>query len=352
MKINRYLGFNMITYNTTLNNDLQRIYEENLNWNEFSGKNVLITGATGLIASYLTSFFIYLKQEKGINVAIYALCRTKEKALSIFGSAIASGDVEFLYQDVCQPIPFHQYDYIFHLAGNASPYFIKKDPVGIIKANVEGTLNVLELAKKCNAKVFFASTREVYGKVNGLSILSETDFGEIDCMDSRSCYPESKRLAETMLHSFYIQHNVQVYIARIAHTYGPGMSTLNDGRIMSDLLGNALRKENILLKSKGDALRAFCYVSDTVSAFMFILLKGKTGEAYNLSNEREEICIKDLAELIATLSKTKVQYDIKDNTGAYCNYQRVGLDTSKIEGLGWEPKVKLCDGIVYTLNIL
>lgn len=342
----------MITYNLSLYKDLQRIYDENLNWNEFSGKNVLITGATGLIASYLTSFFVYLKKEKGVNVAIYALCRTKDKALIIFGNVIASGDLNVLYQDVCQPIPFYNYDYIFHLAGNASPYFIQKDPIGIIRANVEGTRNVLELAKTCNAKVFFASTREVYGKVNGLSLLSETDFGEIDCMDSRACYPESKRLAETMLHSYYLQHNVQIYIARIAHTYGPGMSTSNDGRIMSDLIGNAINKQNIVLKSNGEALRAFCYITDTIAGCLYIILNGQAGEVYNLSNEKEEISIKSLAELIASYCKTNVQYEISENSGAYCNYLRVGLDTSKLERIGWKPKVNLREGIVNTLNII
>ena len=340
----------MITYNTNLYKDLKKIYEENLNWNEFSGKNVLITGATGLIASYLTSFFIYLKKEQGVNVSIYALCRTKEKALSIFGSAIDSGDLVVLYQDVCQPLPYHQYDYIFHLAGNASPFFIKNDPVGIIRANVEGTLNILELARMCNAKVFFASTREVYGKVNGLSMLSEKDFGEIDCMDSRSCYPESKRLAETMLHSYYLQHNVQVYIARIAHTYGPGMSTSNDGRIMADLIGNAKCKQDIVLKSRGEALRAFCYITDRIAGCVYIVLKGQAGEAYNLSNEKEEISIKSLASIIANYANTKIVFDIENSSNAYCNYTRVGLDTSKIENLGWMPKIQLLEGIKNTID--
>lgn len=339
----------MITY-SKIEKDLIKIYEENLNWNAFAGCSVLITGATGFIASYLTMFFLYLKRENGIDVKITILCRTKEKAISIFGDAIYSGEVLALYQDVCEAIPYSNYDYIFHLAGNASPFYIKNDPVGIIQANVKGTNNVLELAKRCNAKVFYASTREVYGKVEGLSLLSETDFGEIDCMDLRSCYPESKRLAETMLHSFYFQYKVQVYIARIAHTYGPGITTINDGRIMSDLIGNALNRQDIVLKSRGEALRAFCYITDTVAGFFYIILKGNAGEAYNLSNEKEEISIKKLAELIASHSKTSVKYDLNSSTNVYCNYTRVGLDTKKLEQLGWSPKVKLTNGIVNTID--
>lgn len=336
--------------NKIIQEDLHMIYEEDLDWNSFSNKSILITGATGLIASYLTFFFVYLKRKGNILIDITVLCRTKEKAISLFGDLLSSGDIRIIYQDICEPLPSYHYDYIFHLAGNASPHYIKNDPVGILKANVLGTINVLESAKASNAKVFFASTREVYGKVEGKSSLSEIDFGVLDSMEPRSCYPESKRAAETLMKSYFLQYNVPVYIARIAHTFGPGMATQNDGRIMSDLVGNAIRKENVLLKSKGEALRAFCYVSDTIVGCLYILLKGEAGVAYNLSNEKEEISIKDLAEFIASYVGCEVKYDIQDNSGIYCNYKRIGLDTHRLEQLGWCPKNDLRNGLIKTID--
>lgn len=341
----------MTNYNNSLiQNDLHRIYEENLNWLEFEGKSVLITGATGLIASYISYFFLFLKRKKNINIHLFILCRNQQKAEMLFGDSIDTGDILPIFQDVCEPINSSGFDYIFHLAGNASPYYILNDPVGIIKANVQGTLNVLELARKSNAKVFFASTREVYGEVKGISRLNETSFGCIDCMKPRSCYPESKRIAESLLVSYYHQYGIPIYIARIAHTYGPGMNTINDGRIMSDLIGNAQRGEDIVLKSNGEAKRAFCYVSDTVAGCLYVVLNGAEGEAYNLSNEKEEISIRDLAGLIASQVNTEVKYEISESNNAYCNYLRVGLDTTKLEELGWIPKVLLEEGIIRTIK--
>lgn len=331
-------------------NDMERIFSEPLAWKEFEGKRVLVTGATGHIASYITFFLIYLKRERNIKVDITILCRTPQKAERLFDEFIGKGEINVLYQDVTQPIIEGRYDYIFHLAGNASPYFIKNDPMGILDANLKGTKNVLNLAKESNAKVFFASTREVYGKVENLSRLTEKDFGMIDCLDARSCYPESKRAAETMLYSAYIQYGIPVYIVRIAHSYGPGMNTQNDGRIMSDLIGNAARKEDIVLKSKGEALRAFCYISDTVSGCFYAVMKGRPGEAYNLSNETEEISVRELAQEIADMVETKVKFDIADDSAVYCNYARVGLDTGKIESLGWRPKVSLRLGLEKTIS--
>ena len=337
-------------YNRIVQCDLQAIYEENLDWREFERKAILVTGATGLIASYITNFLLFLKREKKMDIKIFVLCRTPHKSDLLYKDAIANGEVTPIYQDVCDLIEIKNVDYIFHLAGNASPYYILNDPVGIIRANVQGTMNVLELARRCKAKVFFASTREVYGEVKGVTRLKENSFGILDSMSPRSCYPESKRAAESLLISYFGQYGVPVYIARIAHTYGPGMNVNNDGRVMSDLIGNALQGEDIVLKSNGEALRAFCYVSDTVSACMYIILKGKSGEAYNLSNETEEISIKNLAEIISSQVGTNVILEDSQTPNAYCNYVRVGLDTSKLEELGWTPQVSLGDGIKRTIN--
>ena len=240
------------------------------------------------------------------------------------------------------------------MAGNASPHFINTDPAGIVKSNMLGTFNVLELAKeKQSSKVVFASTREVYGRNEKEECLTETSFGTIDPMENRSCYPESKRAAETIFRSYYLQYGVCFNSLRIAHSYGPGMNLHSDGRVMADLIGNVVDGKDIELKSTGEALRAFCYITDAVIGLFYAALKGEPGEAYNLANETEEISIRDLAQMLVSLRRDKdlkVIFNIPETNTGYCNYKRVGLNTQKIESIGWQPMVSLKEGCLRTIK--
>lgn len=340
--------------NKIVQEDLRQMAEEQLDWHQFDGKTILVTGATGMLAAYISYFLLYLKEERGIALKLLALCRTKAKAEKTFRGLLDKSYFELLLQDVCEPIQYDGgIDYIFHLAGNASPHFINTDPVGIVKSNMLGTFNILELAKeKHSSKVIFASTREVYGRNELEDSLTETSFGIIDPMENRSCYPESKRAAETIFRSYFLQYGVNFNVLRIAHSYGPGMNLNSDGRVMADLMGNVVKGENIILKSSGEALRAFCYITDAVTGIFFAALKGESGEAYNLANEREEISIRNLAQTLVSLrtDKTlKVDFEIPESNTGYCNYKRVGLNTNKIEKLGWHPQVCLKAGCQRTL---
>lgn len=323
---------------------------------EFGNSTILITGANGQIATYIIYSLMYQVLNQDLNIHVIALSRNKEKAMILFQDFLSNEHFTLLTQDVCSPIIYSgKIDYIFHLAGNASPYYIIHDPVGIMKSNLLGTINILELAREKDVKkVLFASTREVYGENKTEDSLSEKSFGNIDCMDNRSCYPESKRAAETLCKSYYLQFGVNFNVARIAHTYGSGMKLENDGRVMADLLACAINGKNIILKSKGDALRAFCYINDTICGLFKIMLKGRESEAYNLANETEEISILRLAELIISIVPHKnlqVEFQIpKEQQNAYCNYKRVKMDTRKLEGLGWKPIVPLKEGILRTIK--
>ena len=347
---------NMFGYNNkVVQGDLKQMAEEPLDWQMFSGKTILVTGATGMLATYLSYFLLYLKEGKGIDLKLIALCRTKAKAEKKFSTFLDKPYFKLLLQDVTEPISLNSpIDYIFHLAGNASPHFINTDPVGIMKSNILGTFNLLELAKENKtSKMVFASTREVYGRNENDDSLSETSFGIIDPMENRSCYPESKRAAETIFRSYFLQYGISFNTLRIAHSFGPGMNLHGDGRVMADLIGNVVDGEDIVLKSTGEAFRAFCYITDAVTGMLYVALKGKSGEAYNLANETEEISIRDLARLLVTLRKDKqlkVVLDIPETNTGYCNYKRVGLNTTKIELLGWKPSVDLIDGCNRTIK--
>lgn len=337
--------------NEIVQEDLKKLIDENLDFDSLKNKSFLVTGANGMLATYFIFFLMYLNDVKNTNIKIYALSRNKEKLKTRFLCDDRT-DVVPIIQDVCSEINVkNKIDYIIHMASSANPSTIISDPVGIIRANLFGTFNVLELAKKNDAEVIFTSTREIYGKMPEDTLrIKETDMGILECFDGRACYPESKRMAETILMNYQLQYGVDFKNLRIAHSYGPGMNIENDGRIMSDLIYDAVNKKDIIIKSTGDAKRAFCYITDAISAIMYVIINGKVNEAYNIANETEEIKIKDLANLIAGLYDIKIKYEIENNSRAYTNFKRVGLDTGKLEGLGWKPKVGLEEGIIRTVK--
>ena len=339
--------------NNIVQEDLRRMATPEL-CDALDNKTVMVAGATGMLATYITFFLCFLRNEYGVNVTIVALCRTKSKADSLYAEFYREEWFTLLLQDICEPIRYEgNVDYIFHLAGNASPYFIKNDPVGIVKSNLLGTFNILEFAKDRHIKnLLFASTREVYGKNEDKESLKETDFGTFDCLEPRACYPESKRAAETICQAYCLQHGVPFCAVRIAHSYGPGMNLRNDGRVMADLMSNAVDGKDIILKSDGTAERAFCYITDAVSAMFLVLINGGKGKAYNIANETEPITIGDLAHRLAEISGVKVVFDIpQQQSNAYCNYRRSGLDCHEVAALGWNAMVSLEEGLMNTYEV-
>lgn len=342
-------------YNEIIQKDLKNLIKENIDFSILKNKKILVTGANGMLATYFIYFLMYLNDKENMNIKIYALSRNEDKLKSRFLCNNSRKDITPIIQDVCKEINLNdKIDYIMHMASSANPSTILKDPIGIIKANLIGTFNILNLARENKSEVIFTSTREIYGKMpEGINLIKETDMGALNCFEPRACYPESKRMAETILLSYYNQFGVKFKNLRIAHTYGPGMNINNDGRIMSDLISDVVNKRDIVLKSTGVAKRAFCYITDAISAILYIITKGNIGEAYNIANETEEISIRDLANLMVDLYsdyKIKVEYQINDNSNVYTNFKRVGLDTTKIENLGWRPKISLKDGIKKTVN--
>ena len=333
--------------------DLSLITSQNINFWLLKNKSILITGATGMLASYYMYTLMLLNDKYNYNIKIYPLIRDKNK-LDNLVDLDSRNDLFPIEQDVCLDINLEgKIDYIIHMASSSNPSTITTNPVGIIKANVLGTLNILNLAKKNDAKVVFTSTREVYGKVENRDTISENDMWCLDCAELRSCYPESKRLAENLIISYSYQYWINYQIARIAHSYWPGMIIKNDGRIMSDLINNVVEHNNIILKSNGEAKRSFCYIADAISALFMITFNEEYNQIYNLSNETEEISIRDLAYSLKEWYKDRnidVIFDIQDNKNKYVKFKRVQLNNSRLENLWWKPLVSLKDGISRTIR--
>lgn len=339
--------------NDIVQNDLREITQVRFPWFDFEDKTILVTGANGMLATYMIYTFLYLMRKKGINIKVVALSRSLDKTRELYKEFLDDSHLVILHQDICSPIEYvGRIDYIYHFAGNASPYYIKNEPLGIIESNMLGTFNVMELARdKEPQKVIFASTREVYGETS-FSTLSEDSFGKVDPLDNRSCYPESKRAAETIIKGYFTQYGIKSVIARIAHCYGPGMKTDNDGRVMSDFMYSAIHNQDITLLSDGSAIRSFCYINDAILGLFQLTLFGKKGEAYNLANETEPMPIREIARIVADAFPEKgisVSYRQAADQSGYCAYQRVALDTRKIEDIGFKPSVALKEGIRRTI---
>lgn len=338
--------------------DLERIISDNnIEWNLFDGKTVLITGANGFLPAYLVETLLYLNDEQNRDIKVLALVRNIEKAKNRFSRHQNRKDLIFIVQDVVEPVKIDEsIDYIIHSASQASPKYYGSDPVGTLKANVLGTYNMLELAREKEVKSFlFFSSNEIYGKVPvECNPQDEMTDGYLDTCAVRSCYAESKRMGETMCVSWHHQYGVPAKMVRIFHSFGPGI-TLDDGRVFGDFIRNVLEGTDITLNSDGSAMRAFCYVSDATRAFFTILLKGENANAYNMGNPNNESSILDLAELLTRQYPEKnmqVKVNVPRNQEGYIKspLSRGLPDITKLSGLGWNPEISISEAFDRTIK--
>lgn len=342
--------------NKIIQEDLDSIIASDLEWSRLEGKTILVTGANGFLPAYMVETILYLNEIKFKNKAkVIALVRNINKAKLRFDIYNKRNDLEFLVQDVCDPINLmDKIDFIIHAASQASPKYYGVDPVGTLNPNVIGTNNLLQLAyKKLVESFLFFSSGEIYGDVKENQIpTTEKDYGYLDPTQIRSCYAESKRMGENMCISWLHQYGIPIKIVRPFHTYGPGMA-LDDGRVYADFVADIISNRDIVMKSDGAASRAFCYITDATIAFFTVMLKGENGEAYNVSNSNCEIKILDLAKILVDLiplKKLKVIRDESNRTSYLRNpITRNCPDSSKIISLGWRTNIGLKEGFNRTI---
>lgn len=336
-----------------LKEDIENILKSNLNWENFKGTNVLITGASGMIGSYMLNTLVTLNNARDYGMSIYALVRNPAKIPDEIRTQIG-----IIQQSVVEPIVTDiKFDYVIHTASPASPLIMRNDPVGTVAANTIGTFNTLNVAKQGSKKGYlYISSREIYGQpYENQEIFSEDTYGFVDPLNVRSCYPEGKKAAETMCVCFKEQYGVNAKIARLAHTFGPGMP-VDDGRVQADFLRNVINNEDIVLKSEGTAVRTYTYVGDAVLALFYILLNSEE-MVYNISSEESTVSIRQLAETLVEAypeRRLKLVFDIPEsdkNTG--CAPFTLGiLSSDKIRALGWEPIYGLKEGLMRTVEFL
>lgn len=317
------------------------------------GAAVMVTGATGMIGSCLVDLLSALSQSRGLNLRILAPVRNVERARTLLAHV---PEAEIFAHDVLSPAgELPRADYIIHAASNAHPMAFSTDPVGTMLGNILGTLHLLEhLRAHSGRRLLFLSTGEIYGENPAVTDgFSEDDSGKIDPMNPRSCYPESKRAAETLCASYVRQYGLDAVVARLCYVYGPTLSPANS-RADAQFLRKALAGENIVLKSAGSQLRSYCYVADTAAALLTLLLKGETGAAYNVANRASVHTIREYAEMLAGLAGVNVTFDLPPEAerAGYSTVTRAVQKPDRLEALGWSPRLDLRAGLSHTLDIL
>lgn len=334
----------MTQVNPVIQRDLASITAFPIQWEMLYGRTVLVTGATGFLGSYAVEVLAYLNaaHPERVPIRIRALARSHNKLAARFPHLEGQAFFLPLIQDIAEPWTADaQADFIIHAASLASPKYYLAAPVDTIRANVQGTMQLLELARHNRARVLFLSSGAIYGKpISASDEIGEQDYGSLDPLDARSCYGESKRLGEAACLAYWREHSVPAVIARVSHTYGPGID-LNDGRIFSDVVASVLRGEDIRLHGDGSASRPFCYVSDMVAGLFLLLLSGKPGEAYNIG-ATEELSVRELAELVIRVS-AQPHLKVVCNTapGVYGQTVRSSghFNVEKIKALGWHDTI-------------
>ena len=303
-------------------------------------KRILITGGAGFIGSHLCEKLV--KDGHDVICLDNLFCGNKSNIFHL----LFLPNFEFIRHDVTIPISL-EIDYIYNLACPASPLYYQKRPVKTVKTNVIGALNMLELAQKNNAQVLQASTSEIYGDPK-VHPQKETYWGHVNPLGPRSCYDEGKRLGETLFMDFHRQFGLNIKIVRIFNTYGPKIS-INDGRVISNFIVQALRNENMTIFGDGQQTRSFCYVDDMVSGLLKMMATASDCIGpVNLGNPNE-ITIIELAEMIIRMTKSKSKLVFNELPQDDPKQRQPDIRLAK-KRLNWQPTVSLETGLAKTIE--
>lgn len=303
-------------------------------------KRILITGGAGFIGSHLSDKLI--KEGNDIICLDNFFTGSKDNIRHLIGN----NKFELVRHDVINEY-YAEVDQIYNLACPASPVHYQYNPIKTIKTSVMGTINMLGLAKRCKATILQASTSEIYGDPK-IHPQVESYWGNVNPIGLRSCYDEGKRCAETLMFDYHRQNNVRVRIARIFNTYGPNMA-LNDGRVVSNFIIQALKNEPITVYGDGEQTRSFCYIDDLVDGLIKLMNNNNNFIGpVNIGNPNE-IKIIDFAMLILKLTNSKSQIIFKPLPADDPVQREPDISLAKKE-LNWAPKTKIEEGLIKTIN--
>lgn len=338
--------------------DVSSVGQNNLPWQKLQNKSVMISGATGLLGSFFVDVILNKNITDNLNCTVYALGRSEQKAKGRFSKYNDDRHLVFIPYDVKKPLVLDNIgtvDFVFHMASNTHPMQYSTDPIGTITTNIIGLQNMLDFSVAHHATRFaFASSNEIYGENRGdVEFFDENYCGYINSNSMRAGYPESKRCGEALCQAYKAQKGLDVVIPRFTRSYGPTM-LMSDTKAISQFIKRGIAGEDIVLKSAGTQYYSYTYVADAISGLLTILLKGKSGEAYNIADEASDIMLKDLAAISADVNGKRIVFenpDVVEMVG-YSVATKARLDGSKLRSLGWYPKYNIQSGLKRTIGIL
>ena len=320
--------------------DLQRVAEIFPHWEELRNKSVFITGATGLVGSMLVRCLCAAP----VGITVIAHVRNEQKARAMFGDL----PIVYCVGDVTSPIHYEgTVDHILHTASVTASRTFVTQPVDTLMTAIDGTRNLLEFAReKAAESMVYVSSMEAFGITDpALERVTEKDLGYIDILSVRSSYSEGKRICECLCAAYAAQYGVHVRIARLAQTFGAGVSRA-DGRVFAQFTKSCLEGRDIVLHTEGKSMGNYCYTADCIRGLLTIALKGEDGNAYTVVNPSTSMPIRQVAKLVSdtlTEGKTQVIFDIPESalTYGYAPDVTMRLSGDKLMALGWQPEVDL-----------
>lgn len=333
--------------NRIVDEDLKGICSASLPWSRLAGKRILVTGATGNLGLYITYTLLYLNDMHGHDISVVAMYRNKEKARLLYGGVKNRKDICLMQADICGAWDNIGADYIIHAAAMANSHDVHANPYLAAKVNILGFANVIEHAQRAGAaQILLISSGAVYGKIMAGRV-DESYRSAVDFDRTHNAYGMSKQICELLAQTAAVQYALDIRIVRPFWIYGLGL-VYKEGKSLSEFIYDAIYSHPIEVKGNGYDRKSYCYIKDAVEGLFFVLLKGESGEAYNISSERNELTLLEAAECISGISGV----DVRRNDER-CRQEKatsyLGAN-GKLRKLGWEDDTLFTHGIARTME--
>lgn len=335
--------------NRSLDIEMNQILKEDINNFVFSfelseflnGSKILVTGATGLIGSTLVRCLLALNN----GIQITCPIRNLKKAKAIYGDDVQS--IRFIECDLVAYLNSltekDDFKYIVHCASPTVGRYMTEHPVETYMLAIDSTRAILEYARKKQTDIVYVSSLEYYGQNFDDTLITEDMQGYVNNTDPRSSYPLGKRAAEYLCVAYAKQFDVNAKVARLTQTFGAGVS-VDDNRVFAQFARSVIEGTNIVMHTKGESAKPYCYTTDCVSAILYILIRGEKGEAFNVANEETYISIKDMADFLCAHFNPQLKVVVEEHPEmGYAPVTKLNLSTEKLKSLGWSPRYGLYD---------